>query len=178
MKVISLLQPWASLLVRGAKMVETRSWPTNYRGPIFIHASGSLNKKYKDSEMTPALMSLESFFKGFIKPQELVFGQVIGMVNIGTCVSTEEIKPHLSEQEIAFGDYETGRWAWQCYSPVEFTNPFPLKGQLGIRDIPGGANLCAGCDLGYFPNKHGMHPLSNDPDCESFLVCVNMKDKV
>ena len=39
MKALSLTQPWASLVVIGAKCYETRSWATNYRGPLAIHAS-------------------------------------------------------------------------------------------------------------------------------------------
>ncbi len=39
MKAITLWQPWASLLACGAKIYETRSWATNYRGPIAIHAA-------------------------------------------------------------------------------------------------------------------------------------------
>jgi activating signal cointegrator 1 len=43
-RVLSLLQPWASLLVFGEKRVETRSWKTAYRGPVAIHAG--LNDEY------------------------------------------------------------------------------------------------------------------------------------
>lgn len=39
MKAISLWQPWASAIAVGAKRVETRSWATNYRGPLAIHAA-------------------------------------------------------------------------------------------------------------------------------------------
>lgn len=39
MKAITLTQPWASLVAAGAKTVETRSWTTNYRGPLAIHAA-------------------------------------------------------------------------------------------------------------------------------------------
>ena len=38
MKVITLWQPWATLLAAGTKICETRSWKTNYRGEILIHA--------------------------------------------------------------------------------------------------------------------------------------------
>lgn len=38
MKAITIHQPWASLIAVGAKKIETRSWATNYRGPIAIHA--------------------------------------------------------------------------------------------------------------------------------------------
>ncbi len=39
MKALTLTQPWASLVAVGAKRIETRSWETNYRGTIAIHAA-------------------------------------------------------------------------------------------------------------------------------------------
>lgn len=39
MKVLSLWQPWASLVTLGVKTIETRSWSTKYRGPLAIHAA-------------------------------------------------------------------------------------------------------------------------------------------
>ena len=44
MKALTLYQPWATLVAIGAKKIETRSWPTKYRGTIAIHAG--LNKRY------------------------------------------------------------------------------------------------------------------------------------
>lgn len=37
-KAITLYQPWASAVALGYKTIETRSWPTRYRGPLAIHA--------------------------------------------------------------------------------------------------------------------------------------------
>lgn len=42
MKVITLTQPWATLIAIGAKHIETRSWATKYRGPLAIHAGQGL----------------------------------------------------------------------------------------------------------------------------------------
>ncbi|MCA9418448.1 MAG: ASCH domain-containing protein [Candidatus Omnitrophica bacterium] len=39
MKAISIRQPFAHYIVTGDKKIEYRSWRTNYRGPILIHAS-------------------------------------------------------------------------------------------------------------------------------------------
>lgn len=39
MKVISLLEPWASLIKEKIKCIETRGWRTKYRGELYIHAS-------------------------------------------------------------------------------------------------------------------------------------------
>ena len=41
MKAITVWQPWAQLLAEGKKHDETRSWRTNYRGEILIHAAKS-----------------------------------------------------------------------------------------------------------------------------------------
>lgn len=38
MKALTIQQPWAHLIATGDKLYETRSWKTNYRGPIAIHA--------------------------------------------------------------------------------------------------------------------------------------------
>jgi hypothetical protein len=38
MKVLTLKQPWATLVANGLKEYEFRSWKTNYRGKLLIHA--------------------------------------------------------------------------------------------------------------------------------------------
>ena len=38
-RALSLRQPWASLIADGHKTIETRTWRTNYRGALAIHAS-------------------------------------------------------------------------------------------------------------------------------------------
>ena len=52
MKVLTLKQPWATLVAEGIKKYEFRSWKTNYRGKILIHAGTGIDKKelekYKD----------------------------------------------------------------------------------------------------------------------------------
>jgi hypothetical protein len=39
MKILSIRQPWASLIVAGVKDVENRTWPMRYRGRVLIHSS-------------------------------------------------------------------------------------------------------------------------------------------
>lgn len=45
MKVITIKQPWASLIAEGLKEYEFRTWNTKYRGDILIHAGKSIDKK-------------------------------------------------------------------------------------------------------------------------------------
>jgi hypothetical protein len=46
LKAVSIVQPWAWLVVEGeqiiagGKTIENRTWATTYRGPLLIHASG------------------------------------------------------------------------------------------------------------------------------------------
>lgn len=51
MKAITLMQPWATLVAIGAKRLETRSWSTNYRGPLAIHAGA--NTRFIDPNSPP-----------------------------------------------------------------------------------------------------------------------------
>jgi len=39
MKILSVRQPWATPIVGRIKDVENRTWRTNYRGPVLVHAS-------------------------------------------------------------------------------------------------------------------------------------------
>lgn len=39
MKALSVKQPWANLIACGRKTIETRTWPTSYRGRIAIVSS-------------------------------------------------------------------------------------------------------------------------------------------
>jgi len=39
MKALSIKQPWANLIAAGEKTIETRTWATDYRGPILIVSS-------------------------------------------------------------------------------------------------------------------------------------------
>ena len=61
MKVISIKEPFATLIKDKVKIYETRSWKTNYRGEIHIHVSLSLSKsdnadtakKYLKTDINP-----------------------------------------------------------------------------------------------------------------------------
>ncbi len=45
MKVLSLKQPWAALVMQGRKKIEIRKWNTAFRGPFLIHASGNRDEE-------------------------------------------------------------------------------------------------------------------------------------
>ncbi|KXG09931.1 hypothetical protein AT864_01491 [Anoxybacillus sp. P3H1B] len=52
MKAITIKQPWATLIALGEKKFETRSWKTNYRGKIAIHAGKTIDyEAFYESEI-------------------------------------------------------------------------------------------------------------------------------
>jgi hypothetical protein len=129
-KAISLLQPWATLVVMGVKKIETRSWQTAHRGLLFIHAS--MGKKGK------VLMNEVPFSKYITHFDALPFGAVIGQVQLDDVLPVEELfysdarLNALTLEEKAFGDYAKGRYAWILSDAVAFDKPIPVKGSLGL----------------------------------------------
>jgi activating signal cointegrator 1 len=135
MKALSLLQPWASLVVMGVKTIETRSWNTSYRGELLIHAS--LGKK-------GGLIVKESPFKKYIKDFDaLPFGAIIGKIVLVDVVPTnslpfsDEYINRLTMEEKAFGDYSSNRWAWMLEDAIAFEKPIPYRGSLNLWDYNG-----------------------------------------
>ena len=51
MKTLTIKQPWASLIIDGYKKYEFRSWKTNYRGKLLIHAGASIDKNEISQEL-------------------------------------------------------------------------------------------------------------------------------
>ncbi len=144
-KVLSILQPWASLAVLGHKRIETRSWNTKYRGELYIHAS--LGKNYKKLKADDPLYRFYHplFAYNKIEPMEkLPFGAIIGKVDLVETIQFDKNTINREQdfhygslfeytpQELAFGDYTTGRFGWLLANPVMFDKPIPAKGQLGI----------------------------------------------
>lgn len=76
MKVLSIKEPYASLIVNGYKEYEFRSWKTKYRGKILIHASLSYDKKTKEK------------FKEY--NLDYASGEIIGEAVISDCVKVDE----------------------------------------------------------------------------------------
>jgi hypothetical protein len=66
MKVLSLKEPFASLIKENIKLIETRSWKTNYRGELYIHANLSKIKKDERTKMLINLLSDKEFNYGCI----------------------------------------------------------------------------------------------------------------
>ena len=126
MKVLSLTEPFATLILEKKKKIETRSWKTDYRGILYIHSS--MTKPSKNDLEDKKLMSL-------IDNKSMNFGNIICKCNLVDCVyMTKEYVEQMKEenyQEYICGEYKEGRYAW-ILENIEFIKPIKAKGQLGI----------------------------------------------
>ncbi|HAN20409.1 MAG: hypothetical protein A2Y15_08630 [Clostridiales bacterium GWF2_36_10] len=144
MKVLTLWQPYATALVLGIKKVETRSWATNYRGELYIHAAA---KSYKEiikiigSEKAKQLTEYLSRQSNYKSIKELPYGAIIGKVEIIDCKQQFLIMdkwPEINSLEINWGDYsDYQRFAWRIANPVVFDNPISIKGMQGLWNWEG-----------------------------------------
>ena len=136
MKAMSIYQPWATLVVIGAKKFETRSWSTKYRGPLLIHATKDFPRDRQRIGNEPifyhATNKMSKFWHvGGYAPG----GNIIGRVELVGCYKTEFIRDRIDETERTFGDYGDNRWAWCFVMPQEFESLIEAKGAQRIWEF-------------------------------------------
>lgn len=137
-RALSLLQPWASLLVFDEKKIETRSWKTSYRGPVAIHASQNkyfmhhiLAKEFYYEWMHPYVHQFIYKIKKNNFNGKIPYGKIIGIGKLIDCIPVEDIRGFLKPKEIVLGDYSDGRWAWK-FEEMRPIKPIEISGKLGL----------------------------------------------
>jgi len=86
LRVLSLRQPWAWLVVNGYKDIENRSWRTNHRGPLLIHASSTL------TDFRPEKLDEIERKYGVRVPGNAETGGIVGIVDVVDCVRAHTSK--------------------------------------------------------------------------------------
>lgn len=132
-KVLSVRQPYASLLVKGVKDVENRSRRTNFRGTVLIHASAKMHDivEYLGDMVRSGLPAI-GIEKDILREADYAesfkkMSAIIGSVDIVDCVQN-----HPSEWA------EKGQWHWVCANARKFEHPIRgVKGKLGIWEWEG-----------------------------------------
>ncbi len=114
MRILSVRQPWAELIVSGIKRIENRTWTTSYRGPVIIHAGG----KWDDEpiEQIERRLNLEI-------PYNLPRGGVVGIAGLADVVT------------VSADPFFTGPFGFVMVGAQRL--PFmPIPGALGLRTAP------------------------------------------
>ncbi|MBG0512912.1 ASCH domain-containing protein [Elizabethkingia meningoseptica] len=142
MKALSIKQPFASLITLGIKPIENRTWRTNFRGRIYVHASMNLPKDHWGL-LSPEQykQAMDSFIDGKLR-EELHLGAIIGEVDIVDCVINHpSIWAEKSEGTFigkTFYHKEGTKpiWNWVLANPVMYDEPIlNVKGKLSLWDF-------------------------------------------
>jgi len=123
MKALSIKEPFATLIRDGIKIYETRSFKTNYRGEIYIHASLTLSKSEN-------VKKANKYLRSDIKP-----GYILCKCELVDCIPmTKEFIDYINNEtnESDYGRYELGRYAWKLRVIEILPEPIKAKGKLGI----------------------------------------------
>lgn len=131
MKALTVWQPWATFIVDGIKLYETRHWPTDYRGELAIHAA---KRWVVDQQIT--LAALCDRFPRDIGAEyarkKLPFGCVLAIVELVNVHRVENIRDEIESMELRLGNYAEGRFAWEMKLLRLPPNPIPVRGQQGL----------------------------------------------
>lgn len=120
---LSIKQPWAALVIGGAKRYEFRSWSTAHRGPLLIHAGRVPDRTAR------AVAALDH-----ADPRLLTFsGSLIGEVEVeGVEEVTRAFLRDLPRSQRRFAPPEPGGYAWVIKRARPFDDPIPARGALGL----------------------------------------------
>jgi activating signal cointegrator 1 len=133
MQCLSLWQPWASLVFGQIrpnlfKQWETRSWATNHRGSLLIHAAQKHFSEWNAKEIFRELGIYEYFHNWWYMP----YGAILGSVSLNSCEPTHMVRHRVSKEQLKLGDFSDGRFAWGLSKPVLFEEPIPQRGKQGL----------------------------------------------
>ncbi len=121
MKALTIKEPWATLIIDGYKKYEFRSWKTNYRGKILIHAGLSIEKdmleRFKDYNLS------------------CMCGYIIGEATLVDCIKVDDsFNDYLLRLDpIVYGrNNHVQTYAWKLENVKKYEKPIKIKGKLGL----------------------------------------------
>lgn len=126
MKVLTIKEPWASLIINGYKEYEFRNWKTNYRGKILIHAGLGIDKDI--------INEFSSYNVNYSK------GAIIGEAYITDCIKvSENFINELCKIDSTVYDKRnySEKYAWKLENIKKYNKPIYIKGKLGLWNYDG-----------------------------------------
>lgn len=135
--VVTLTAPWSWLVAGRLKRNETRSWARSYRGVLGIHSGLGLGP-VGGPEGLLALCQTEPFARalaqlGISDPLAEPRGCIIAVANLTGIRPTTEVAAEIAgTDELAFGNYDAGRFAWRLDGAVKLRTPIKAAGRLGL----------------------------------------------
>lgn len=123
MKALTICNPYPVMILRGEKRVENRTWPTRYRGRLYMHAGKS--RSWWDEEIDTK------------RYPNAAWGAVVGIVDLIDCVHINQIHSGQFDQKYPWllgHAHVNGPWCWILGS-VTPIGPWPWRGAQGLFEI-------------------------------------------
>ena len=122
MKVLTIKQPYASMIINKNKIYEFRSWKTNYRGKLLIHAGGTKDKE--DME----------YFE-YLNIDEYPTKSIIGECELVDCILVDDKfndELYNIDNKVYGRHSRVGLYAWKLDNIIKYDNKIEIPGQLGL----------------------------------------------
>uniref|UniRef100_A0A8C7ZZJ6 Activating signal cointegrator 1 n=1 Tax=Oryzias sinensis TaxID=183150 RepID=A0A8C7ZZJ6_9TELE len=123
---LSMHQPWASLLVKGIKKVEGRTWYTSHRGRLWIAAAAKKPTPQEIAEVEEMYRRLSKKEMKF--PKDYPTGCLLGCINVTDCLSQQQFRDQFPET----CEESSSPFVFICTNPHELLVKFPMKGKHKI----------------------------------------------
>ena len=129
---LTVQQPWAWAIAEGLKPIENRSWRTNYRGLIAIHAGLGI-----DHYAVMPTGAAERALKVLRAKATLADAIPAGTPHIrrGGIVAVAELTGIHGADWCSPWAVRDG-WHWELASVRRLPDPVPCKGRLGLWKLP------------------------------------------
>ncbi|PAA75600.1 hypothetical protein BOX15_Mlig024142g4, partial [Macrostomum lignano] len=120
---LSMHQPWATLLVRGIKVHEGRSWYTAHRGRLWIAATA---RRPSDEEVAAVLSEYRQRLPDAEFPTAYPTGCLLGCVHVDDVLPQDEYREQFPQGE------SESPFVLLCSNPRELLLKLPMKGEHKI----------------------------------------------
>jgi activating signal cointegrator 1 len=156
MNALSLSPPYGTLIQLLLKRIETRGWAPSHRGPLAIHQTAAPGPKGTTEAALWDLCSSEPFrsalaSKGVMSVAQLPRGKIVAVVKLKDCriigrelngdatIAADDMRSFtpILGNEVAFGDYSAGRFAWLLADVRPLAEPIAVRGMPGLWHYEG-----------------------------------------
>lgn len=132
MKALTVLQPWASLIVAGYKRIENRTWSPQwelYGSEILIHAGKSERELRKMDDLTKRIIA---DYGENVNDRDLYpLGCLLGVARLDDVVESANAWWWRADQR----KYITGPMCWKMTMLERFETPIPWKGAQRVWNV-------------------------------------------
>ena len=122
MKALSFRQPWAELVLRGAKTLDLRTYNSRFRGRFLIHAAQEIER--------------EACAAHGLDPDALPTGGLVGSVELVDVIPLDEAAYEVHRAEhLAGRSFRPGLFGWALARPERLPALVPLDGRRRLFEV-------------------------------------------